>query len=107
MIKFLKQNNIRPIAYCPIARGADTSKCPNILTHETILKQMAKYEKTGAQILLNWGVQRGHIVIPKSNSLERLKENIDSLNFILEEADVEEISKIDEGHRICDIPSFI
>jgi diketogulonate reductase-like aldo/keto reductase len=31
-----------------------------------------------------------------------LKENIDSLNFTLDQADVDEISKIDEGHRICD-----
>lgn len=30
LVNFMKQNNIKPIAYCPIARGADTRKCPNI-----------------------------------------------------------------------------
>jgi diketogulonate reductase-like aldo/keto reductase len=68
--------NIVPIAYCPIARGADTSRCPNVIEHETILKMSAKYGKTGAQILLNWGLQKGHVVIPRSNNEGRLLENI-------------------------------
>jgi len=56
LIKFLQQNNIVPIGYCPIARGADTSRCPNIMEHATIKACSEKYGKTGAQILLNWGL---------------------------------------------------
>ena len=63
---------------------------------------MAKYNKTGAQVLLSWGLQRGTIVIPKSNSMERLKENIGSVDFKLSEDDMKSIDAIDEGFRICD-----
>jgi diketogulonate reductase-like aldo/keto reductase len=71
LVKFLQQNNIVPIGYCPIARGADTSRCPNVMEHATIKACSEKYGKTGAQILLNWGLQRGHIVIPRSNNVDR------------------------------------
>ena len=63
---------------------------------------MQKYNKTGAQIALNWGIQRNCAVIPKSNSFDRLKENIESLSFQLTTQEVEMIDKIDEGIRICD-----
>jgi len=53
--------------------------------------------------VLNWGLKRGCVVIPKSNSIGRLKENVESLDFSLDEADILEINKIDEGHRICDL----
>ena len=55
-LQFLKQNNIIPVAACPIGRGADTAKCPNVLGHESITSLMHKYNKTGAQIVLNWGL---------------------------------------------------
>lgn len=49
-------NKIEPIAYCPIARGANTAKYPDISEHPTIKALMEKYGKTGPQILLNWGI---------------------------------------------------
>ena len=51
---------------------------------------------------MNWGMLRGHVVIPKSNSIERIKENIESMSFRLTQEEVDKISSIDEGHRICD-----
>jgi diketogulonate reductase-like aldo/keto reductase len=45
---------------------------------------------------------RGHVVIPKSNSIDRIKENIESMNFKLTLEEVDRISSINEGHRICD-----
>lgn len=77
----MKAEGIVPIAYCPVARGADTRKCPDLSESPTVKTLMAKYGKTGAQILLNWGLQRGHILIPKSNNSGRVKENIESLDF--------------------------
>lgn len=72
LVKFMRENEIHPIGYCPVARGADTSRCPNVLEHESVTKCAVKYQKTGAQILLNWGMQRGHVVIPRSNNMGRL-----------------------------------
>jgi diketogulonate reductase-like aldo/keto reductase len=77
------ENNIHPIGYCPVAREANIAKkgYSNVCEHEVIKKCAEKYGKTGAQILLNWGMQRGHIVIPKSSNMGRLKENIESCDF--------------------------
>lgn len=87
LVKFMKGNNIQPMAYAPTARsGSSTSfllDIPDIKEQPVIKKLMAKYKKSAAQILLNWGVQRGHVVIPKSNTPAHLKENIESLTFSL------------------------
>ena len=108
-MKFLINNNIAPIAYCPIGKAAGTSPGSTgsyggigLLDHPSIKKIAEKHSKTGAQVMLNWGVQRNCVVIPKSNSASRLQENIDSLNFKLDQEDMDEIAKIDNGTRICD-----
>ena len=102
LVKYLEQNKIVPIGYCPIARGSDNAKCPDVTEHEIVKGCSEKYGKTGAQILLNWGLQRGHIVIPKTSNEQRLVENFESQNFKLDPADVEALSSLDQGHRICD-----
>jgi 2,5-diketo-D-gluconate reductase A len=45
---------------------------------------------------------RGHVVIPRSKNPERLAENIQASDFTMEQEEVDEISKLDVGHRICD-----
>ena len=47
-------------------------------------------------------MQRGVIVIPKSVHQERIRENIASLAVELDEADMEKIAVLDEGHRFVD-----
>jgi diketogulonate reductase-like aldo/keto reductase len=71
MLKYLKSENIIPIAYAPIARGADTRKCPNILEHEIITTISKTHSKTAAQVMLRWGLQRDTCIIPKSNNFDR------------------------------------
>ena len=53
-----------------------------------------KYGKTVNQIVLNWGLQRGHAVIPKSTKPERQIENIQCQTFKLDEDDVKMISSL-------------
>ena len=101
LVKFMKAENIVPIGYCPIARGADTRKCPDLSESPTVKALMEKHGKTGAQVLLNWGLQRGHIMIPKSNNPVRIKENIDAMTFTLSQEDIDSLTAMDEGHRIC------
>ena len=48
LVKFMEQNKIVPIGYCPIARGADTSRCPNVFEHSIVKAKCEKYGKTGA-----------------------------------------------------------
>jgi len=48
LIKYMKENHIEAIGYCPLARGADNSRCPNIMEHDVVKKSVEKYSKTGA-----------------------------------------------------------
>ena len=111
LVRFLKEYDIHPIGYCPIAKGIETTKyvvsSPNIFEHETVKAIAANHKKTGAQVLLKWGVQRGHIIIPKTNSVERMKENIECLEFDLSEDEVAQLCKLDAGVRICDADAWM
>ena len=107
-MKFMKKYDIVPIAYCPVARGIESVNSSNgkeIGTHlyanKTLNELAEKYKKSCAQIMLNWGLQRGHILIPKSNSIERQQENIDCLSFKLTDEEVAALTAIDAGARLC------
>jgi D-xylose reductase len=55
-----------------------------------------------AQVLLRWATQRNIAVIPKSNNVNRLKQNLDVLNFDLQEDEIKEISALDKHLRFND-----
>lgn len=62
--------------------------------------------KTPAQVLLRWATQRNIIVIPKSNSQERLAQNLDSTGFDLTPEELESISALDQGLRFNNPADF-
>ena len=51
--------------------------------------------------MLNWGLQRGHIIIPRSSDFNRCVENFNTTTFKIETADVDQITEMDEGFRIA------
>ncbi len=55
-----------------------------------------KYNKTVAQVILNWHLQRGIIVIPKTTHIERMKENFNVFDFALTQTDMAAIAAIDK-----------
>ena len=103
LVEFMKKNNILPTAYCPLKPGVWTGHgVPTSFSeNETVKELTEKYGKTLNQIVLNWGLQRGHAVIPKSTKYERQIENIECQLFKLEEEDVKKISKMNWGYRVC------
>jgi len=60
-----------------------------------------KYGKTSNQVALAWGISHGRSVIPKSKSPERIAQNFD-IAFDLDEADIQEIDKLDKKLRFND-----
>lgn len=65
----------------------------------------ARTGKTPAQVLLRWATQRKIAVIPKSNQQERLRQNLETTDFDLTDAEIEGISSLDRGLRFND-PGF-
>jgi diketogulonate reductase-like aldo/keto reductase len=95
--EYCKQAGIQLQSYSPITRGIKFSD-------ERLISLCEKYQKTPAQIILNWNLQLGVSTIPKSAQKQRLQENFDAANFNLDAQDVAFMNTFNDGFRICDDP---
>ena len=77
-----------------------------ILEHPEIRAIAAARAKSPAQVLLRWAIQRGTAVIPKTQSVEHLRENIDIFHFALEPAEMARIDALDRQRRFNDPGEF-
>jgi 2,5-diketo-D-gluconate reductase A len=89
-----REHGIATEAWSPI--GGQGS---NLLSEPTLQSLAAKYGKTPAQIVLRWHIQLGNIVIPKSVTPSRIKENIDVFDFELEPGDMDAVDALNTGER--------
>ncbi|MFC3495480.1 aldo/keto reductase [Glycomyces rhizosphaerae] len=70
------------------------------LFDEPAVKAVAEaHGRTPAQVVLRWNLQRGNVVIPKSVTPERIRENWEVLDFALTDKDLAEIDALDTGVR--------
>lgn len=99
-------NNQDLIDYCHQAGIAVGAWSPlggpriNLLSHPVLQMLAKKYERTEAQIVLRWHIQRGLIVIPKSVHQERIISNSQIFDFTLQDEDMEAIQSINMDLRI-------
>ena len=85
LLEFCRSKDIQLEAYSPLNRG---EKLKN-----NILKEIAeKYSKTEAQIMLRWSLQQEVVVIPKSIHKERIINNADIFNFVIEPDDIKKLN---------------
>lgn len=87
---FLQDNSVMVEAWAPFAEGRN-----NIFQNELLLSIAAKYNKSVAQVILRWLVQRGIIALAKSTRKERMIENINVLDFELNVDDLAAITTLD------------
>ena len=92
LIAFCKERDIAITAWSPIARG-------QFLSDETLTKMAQKYNKTVAQLILRWHLDRDTIIIPKSANPSRIKENFEVFDFTLDKEDMEAIKLFDCNGR--------
>ena len=92
------ENGIVTEAWSPLAQGA-------LLDEETIVTIAAHHEKTPAQTILRWHLQLGNVVIPKSVTPERIRENAEIFDFELSEDDLAAIARLDSVERIGPDPA--
>lgn len=96
--KYLDSENILMQAWSPLAAGQS-----RLFENETLLQIAHNHNKTVAQIVLRWLVQRGIVPIVKSSNPVRMKENLDIFDFEISQYEMDEIKKLDTG-RTCFIP---
>ena len=65
--------------------------------NEVIQEIASKYNKTTAQVMLRWQIQRGIVVIPKSVHKERMIENLNVFDFNLTNEDIQKIAGLDHN----------
>lgn len=89
---YCKEKGIVVVAYSPLTQGRR-------LGDETIVALAKKYNRTPAQIVLRWGLQKGLVVIPKSDREARIIENQQLFGWELADEDIEIIDALDEGQK--------
>jgi 2,5-diketo-D-gluconate reductase A len=88
--KFLQENNVQIQSWGPFAEGKN-----NIFQNEILVVIGNKHNKSVAQVVLRWLIQRGVVAIPKSVRKERMIENFDLFDFELSADDMQMIQTLD------------
>lgn len=89
--KWMEKYGVQIEAWAPFGEGRG-----GLFTNETIAKIAEKYNKSVAQVMLRWEMQRGIVVIPKSVHKERMTENFDVFDFELSDEDMNVMASLDK-----------
>lgn len=92
LLDFCKEKKIQYEAWSPMMQG-------KIFNLQEFKELAEKYNKSIAQIVLRWDLQKGVITIPKSSKKERIISNADVFNFQLSSEDMDKLSSLDRSKR--------
>lgn len=98
-VEVMAYSNLGHASYAELGMSTQEDSCMDL---QLIKDLAAKYEKTSAQIILRWAVQRGTVAIPKSIKRERLVENRDVYGFSLTEEEMGSITALNKNKRFND-----
>ena len=90
--KFLESQGVQIESWGPFAEGRN-----NLFTNSTLETIGQQHNKSVAQVVLRWLIQRDVVVIPKTISRERMAQNFDIFNFELTAAEMQTIASLDLG----------
>ncbi|PNE38217.1 MULTISPECIES: aldo/keto reductase [Streptomyces] len=96
---FHARHGIATEAWSPLGQGK------GLLTDPTIAKIADKHGRTPAQVVLRWHLQVGNVVIPKSATPSRIRENFDVFGFELDGEDLSAVAGLDSGTRLGPDPA--
>lgn len=88
--EFLAENNVQIESWGPFAEGRN-----NLFQNELLTAIGNKYNKSVAQVVLRWLIQRDVVAIPKTVKKERMEENFNIFDFELSAEDFESIATLD------------
>ncbi|SAM05242.1 hypothetical protein [Absidia glauca] len=87
--KFCQEHDILIEAYSPLTRGEKLQDAPLVSVAE-------HYNKSTAQVLIRWALQKGYVPLPKSVTKSRIVSNADVFDFTLSEEDMAVLDSLDE-----------
>lgn len=107
LLRLCKMNDIQVTAFSPLGAlsyleldMADASE--SVLEQEVVKAAAARLNKTAAQVVLRWGVQRGTAIIPKTSKETRMIENAALFDFELTDEEMQAISALNKNRRFND-----
>lgn len=92
LLDFCKKHKIQYEAWSPMMQG-------KIFEMDEFKQLAQKYNKTIAQIVLRWDIQKGVVTIPKSSKKERIIANSQIFDFAISKEDMLIIDKLHKGQR--------
>ncbi|KAK7277189.1 hypothetical protein RIF29_18340 [Crotalaria pallida] len=102
---FCESKGIHLSGYSPL--GSQAFLKSDMLKHPIINEVAEKLEKTPAQVVLRWGLQMGHSVLPKSTNEERIKGNFDVFDWSIPDDLIEKLSEIKQERLVTGRGHFV
>ncbi len=93
--RFLRENNVQIESWGPFAEGKN-----GIFQNDVLRSIGGKHGKTVAQVILRWLTQRGVVAIPKSVCKDRMAENFNIFDFMLDGEDMDAIRALETGQSL-------
>lgn len=91
----MEKYGVQISAWAPFGEGMQ-----GMFTNETLVNIGKKYDKTAAQVILRWLIQRKVVINCKSTHKERMAENIDVFDFSLSDEDMDDIKSLDNSSSL-------
>lgn len=107
LLRLAQTYDMAVTAFSPLGAGSYVelsmaSEQESVLDQSVVLDIAARLQRSAAQVVLRWGVQRGTSVIPKTSRTERLAENLAVFDFSLSDNDMQAISALNQNRRFND-----
>ena len=93
--EFMAGEGVQIESWAPFAEGRN-----NLFTNPTLSSIARAHDKSVAQVVLRWLIQRGVVVIPKSVRCDRMEENFDVFDFELADSDMAVITTLEKGEPL-------
>lgn len=91
-VAFMRDNGVQAEAWAPFAEGRN-----NLFQNPLLVGIAAKHGKSVGQVVLRWLIQRNIVALAKTVRRERMAENLDVFDFVLEEVDMAAIATLETG----------
>ncbi|MEM7280662.1 MAG: aldo/keto reductase [Pseudomonadota bacterium] len=111
LLRLCKDKEVAVTAFSPLGALSYVSlnmatEGDSVLSEDAVTSIASSHQRTPAQIVLRWGVQRGVSIIPKTTKKARLAENLSIFDFSLSESEMAEISALNQDRRFNDTAVF-
>lgn len=88
--RWMDKYDVQIEAWAPFGEGRG-----GLFENPVLVEIGKKYNKTSAQVMLRWNIQRGVVVLPKSTHIERMEQNFNVFDFTLSDEDMAAIAALD------------